>query len=56
VFYDPEADWAFVEALQAKLKSDILCQMIEAHINDQAFAEEAVKSLKDLMAVGFCQD
>jgi len=56
VFYDPEADWAFVEALRSKLKSGILCQMIEAHINDQAFAEEAVKSLKDLMAMGFCQD
>jgi uncharacterized protein (UPF0261 family) len=56
LFYDPEADRAFVESLQSKLRSGIPCQIVEAHINDQTFAEEAFKALKDLMASSLHQD
>lgn len=38
VFYDPEADAAFVENLQAELRPDIPVHFVDAHINDPAFA------------------
>lgn len=50
VFWDPEADAAFLRALRAELRSDIPLITIEAHINDPVFsgrvAEEFLKLMK----------
>jgi uncharacterized protein (UPF0261 family) len=45
VFWDPEADKAFRDALKEDLRDDIPLKMVDAHINDQAFS--------DLVAVEF---
>ena len=39
VFWDPEADTAFLEALHSHLRSEIPLVTLEAHINDLAFAD-----------------
>lgn len=44
-FFDPEADAAFVQALESSLRSDIPILKIDAHINDPAVAELAVRNL-----------
>ena len=44
-FWDPEADGAFISALLDNLDSRIRAQVIEAHINDEGFAEAAVDEL-----------
>jgi uncharacterized protein (UPF0261 family) len=38
VFWDPEADAAFLAALRRDLRADIPVSTHEAHINDPAFA------------------
>ncbi len=48
--YDPEADKAFVQALKNDLKPDVKVIEIDAHINDETFAEQAVDILCKMMA------
>ncbi|MFN8215521.1 MAG: Tm-1-like ATP-binding domain-containing protein [Solirubrobacterales bacterium] len=45
VFWDPEADAAFVDALLAAVRDGIQVEVIDAHINDDAFADAAVQRL-----------
>ncbi len=47
--HDPEADAAFVAALKNKIRKDIRVEEIDAHINDEAFAQAACNLLKKLM-------
>ena len=37
--WDPDADAAFLEALEAGLRSDIAFEAIDAHVDDDAFAD-----------------
>jgi uncharacterized protein (UPF0261 family) len=39
IFYDPEADRAFIESLKVSLRRDITLREIDAHINDSEFAQ-----------------
>jgi uncharacterized protein (UPF0261 family) len=47
--YDPEADRAFVEALRQSLKPSVRIVEVDAHINDELFAKQAVGLLCELM-------
>lgn len=47
--YDPEADRAFVEALRQSLRPSVRIVEVDAHINDELFAKQAVGLLCDLM-------
>jgi len=47
--YDPEADRAFVEVLKQSLKPSIRIVEVDAHINDELFAKQAVDLLCELM-------
>jgi uncharacterized protein (UPF0261 family) len=47
--YDPEADQAFVGALRQRLKPSARIVEVDAHINDELFAKEAVGLLCELM-------
>ncbi len=47
--YDPEADRAFVEALRQNLKPSARIIEVDAHINDELFAKQAVGFLCELM-------
>ena len=47
--YDPEADRAFVEVLRQSLKPSIRIVEVDAHINDELFAKQAVDLLCELM-------
>lgn len=49
-FWDPEADTAFVSALRAGLRRDILVTEVEAHINDPAFADTVLELFHAAMA------
>lgn len=49
IFYDPEADQAFVEALKGTLRKDIPVWELEGHINDPEFVKELVPIFLDLM-------
>ena len=44
-FYDPDADKAFLDTLKANLADHIELILMDAHINDPAFAEKAVELL-----------
>ena len=48
-FWDPEADGAFISALLDNLDSRIRVQVIDAHINDEGFADAAVDELLALV-------
>ncbi len=48
--FNPEADAAFIEALKRNLKPSVRVVEVDAHINDEAFAEKAVDLLRELMA------
>jgi uncharacterized protein (UPF0261 family) len=37
--WDPEADAAFVEALEAALRPDIPCERVDTHVNDPELAD-----------------
>ena len=50
VFYDPEADQAFIEELKDKSDKTILIKTLDYHHNDQEFADEGVKSLLDIIS------
>ena len=47
--YDPEADRALVDALRQNLMPSIRIVELDAHINDELFAKQAVGLLCDLM-------
>lgn len=47
--YDPEADSAFVKVLKDGLKPSVRFVEVDAHINDEAFAEKAADLLGELM-------
>jgi uncharacterized protein (UPF0261 family) len=47
-FFDPAADAVFVDELKAGLRPGIPLLEIDAHINDDAFAEAAVAMYRDL--------
>lgn len=51
VFWDPEADARFWEALRADLREDIPLIALEAHINDDAFADRVAEEFLNLMKV-----
>jgi len=44
-FYDPEADAALIAALEQGLSSRVELAVVDAHVNDAAFAREAVDRL-----------
>ncbi len=46
VFWDPEADRAFVEALRTRLRPDIPLRLIDAHINDARFAAAVAEAFR----------
>lgn len=45
-FYDPEADAALVEALEAELNPRVELHKIDAHVNDEAFADAVAKKMR----------
>ncbi len=47
--FDPDADAALVEALQSGLSSRVDLQMVDAHINDAAFAACAAGKMQELL-------
>jgi len=47
--YDPEADRAFVEVLRQSLKPPVRFVEVDAHINEERFANQAVDLLCELM-------
>ena len=47
--YDPDANFAFIEALKKDLKPEIELVELDAHINDKLFAETAATLLDALM-------
>jgi uncharacterized protein (UPF0261 family) len=48
-FYDPDADAALVEVLDAELRLPVRLQKVDAHINDPVFAEIAVQTMLGLL-------
>ncbi len=48
--FDPEADKAFIDTLKKTLKPGIRLVEIDAHINDEIFAERAVDLFCEIMA------
>lgn len=44
-FYNPEADKAFLDTLKANLSDNVELILMDAHINDPAFAEKAAELL-----------
>jgi uncharacterized protein (UPF0261 family) len=51
VFWDPDADLAFLQTLMLDLRSDIPVIPVEAHINDNAFSERVADEFIRLIAV-----
>lgn len=49
VFWDPEADGAFVEALRAELADHITLTVRDEHINDDTFIDYVLDALLDLL-------
>jgi len=49
VFYDPPADRAFIDSLRNTLKEAIEVKEIDAHINDEKFAEVVADEFMDIM-------
>jgi len=47
-FYDPEADSAFTRSLSERLRKDIPLRLVEAHVNDPAFAVVIAQLLFEL--------
>jgi len=48
-FYDPEADAALVEALEAALNPNVELHKIDAHVNDEAFADAVAEKMRAFM-------
>ena len=51
IFYDPIADRAFIDSLRSSLKEAIEVREIDAHINDDEFAEVVVNEFMDIIRV-----
>jgi uncharacterized protein (UPF0261 family) len=49
VFWDPEADAAFVNELRDNLREEIPCLAVDAHINDPAFSRLVAEEFLKLM-------
>lgn len=49
IFYDPEADRAFIDSLRVSLKEAIEIKEIDAHINDTEFAEVVADEFMDII-------
>ncbi len=49
VFWDPEADAAFMETLRADLRPDIPILEYEQHINDSAFGVEVAELFLEII-------
>jgi len=50
VFYDPEGHATFLKVLRKNVKSAIKIVELDMHINDQAFAENAIKVFDEMKA------
>jgi uncharacterized protein (UPF0261 family) len=51
LFWDPEADAAFLDALRADLRSDVPIIVIEDHVNSISFADRVADEFLKLMTV-----
>jgi uncharacterized protein (UPF0261 family) len=49
-FWDAEADFEFISALQANASSRVHIQLVDAHVNDGAFVRVAVEALTSMLA------
>jgi uncharacterized protein (UPF0261 family) len=49
VFYDPDADRAFLAALRGDLRGDIPLRLVEAHVNDPVFGRAAAQAFLELV-------
>jgi len=49
VFWDPDADAAFLDALRADLRSDIPIITVEDHVNSISFADRVADEFLKLM-------
>lgn len=50
-FWDPDADAAFIDALLAEVSGDVRVEVLDAHINDEEFADAAVTELLRLIDI-----
>jgi uncharacterized protein (UPF0261 family) len=51
-FVDNEANLAYLETLKRNIRPDIEVKEVDAHVNDDVFADEAAKMLLRLMGTG----
>jgi uncharacterized protein (UPF0261 family) len=51
IFYDPEADKAFINSLEKSVNDSVIVKEIDAHINDDEFARAIVNELIDIVKV-----
>jgi uncharacterized protein (UPF0261 family) len=49
IFYDPVADRAFIDSLKSSLKEAIQVREVDAHINDEEFAEVVANEFMDII-------
>ena len=49
IFYDPIADRAFIDSLKSSLKETIEVKEVDAHINDDAFADIVANEFMDII-------
>ena len=49
IFYDPIADRVFIDSLRSSLKETIGVREVDAHINDDAFADAVVDEFMDII-------
>jgi uncharacterized protein (UPF0261 family) len=49
-FWDPDADQAFIDALQAEIGAQVSVELVDAHINDLEFADATVEKLDELIS------
>lgn len=49
MFYDPQTDATFAQAVSAGMPSHVPVRLIEAHLNDVAFAAQCTERLLALM-------
>jgi len=49
LFWDPKADYAFIEGLKSKLQPDIVVIELDFNINDSIFADKAVEMLLEML-------